>query len=241
MKRIMPFLVFCLTDMLFLGMVKSVPLSMGLDSWTKGTIPASQYVNITQISTPYGNGISVKTIQSEHVWYNFFGYYNQETFPAGLVVNITGYFRCNWTRAQGWPERGPLAYFDVVELYVLSAADVSKILKTIRILDYAYADMPGEWYYNSTTISVEEEFRIAFGRYSSMSNVPDELEASWAAVDITIPPAPPAPVGGFVISVDKLALLAPWIVLAVSVAVAAISVVALRKRYAVRKALCQKP
>ena len=213
---------------------KSAPLNMGLGSWTKGTVPASQYVNITQISTPYGNGISVSTIESEHVGYYFFGYYNQETFPAGLVVNITGYFRYSW---------GSNPF---VELYVLSA-NASTILRTdIRILDYAQGHMAGDWYYmNNITdmhgkaIWVEEEFRIAFGRYSPSSNMPEELQISWASIDITIPPAPhppsPLPVGGKATPINmpiiKPELQIPWIWLStILLAVAVMTVVYVKKR-----------
>jgi len=68
-----------------------------------------------------------------------------------------------------------------------------------------------------------------------------EYHVEDVATDIYVCPKPP-PVGGAVVGpVDKFSLLAPWIVLAVSVAVAAISVVALRKRYGIRNALHRKP
>jgi len=47
---------------LFLCEVNAFPLDMNLDSWTKYTIPENHYVNIAEILTAYGDGVSVDTI-----------------------------------------------------------------------------------------------------------------------------------------------------------------------------------
>ena len=166
---------------LFLCEVNAFPLDMNLDSWTKYTIPENHYVNIAEILTAYGDGVSVDTIGYPGAFdygYRFFAYYDEVlVVPLSEVVEITGYFM--------YDDITPHIQRKQLFLYLLHS-DLSSVINETRILDYSSGDMPGVWYYRRVVISnltYGEEFRIALGR-SDGCDMERRLKASWAAIDI---------------------------------------------------------
>ena len=62
---------------MFFYETKAFSIDMTLSSWKKGTHPSGQYINIAQITTPYGEGVSVNTLGYPGAFaynYQFFGY-----------------------------------------------------------------------------------------------------------------------------------------------------------------------
>jgi hypothetical protein len=166
---------------LFFSLAEAFPLDMTLNLWVKGTFPADHYVNIVQISTPYGDGISVNTIGypgAFDIYYDFFAYYNEVfVVPPSGTVEVRGYFYYNDTTPH--LDRKYLA------LYLLRSDLSGYIVNATHILDYAYGDKPGVWYYRTKVISgltPGQEYLIAFGR-GDLCDMDRRLEASWAAVD----------------------------------------------------------
>jgi parallel beta-helix repeat protein len=167
---------------LLFPLAKAFPLDISLGSWTKGTLPASHYVNIAQILTPYGDGISVNTIGypgAFELYYDFFAYYNEIfVVPPSGSISVKGYFYYNDTT--------PHLERKYIALYLLYPDLSGYIANETRILDYAVGDRPGNWYYRSKLISGLKpgtEYRIAFGR-SDLCDMERRLEACWAAVEV---------------------------------------------------------
>ncbi len=174
-SHLIPILLICLHA------ANALPVNMNLESWTKLTLPEDHYVNIAQISTDYGEGISVNTIEYPGAFeYGYkFCAYSDEVFvvPLSGVIEVTGYFMYNDITPH--LDRKHLA------LYLLQP-DLSDIIKTTRVLNYLSGDTPGTWYYRRVIVSnltSGEEFRIAFGRTDNC-DMERQLEASWAAIDI---------------------------------------------------------
>lgn len=162
-------------------LVKAFSLDMTFSSWTKGTFPAYHYVNMVQISTPYGNGISVNTCGypgAFEIYYDFFAYYNEIfVVPPSGTVEVKGYFYYNDTT--------PHLDRKFLALYLLRPDLSGYLVNVTHILDYAYGDKPGVWYYRTKVISgltPGEEYLIAFGR-NDLCDMDRKLEASWACVD----------------------------------------------------------
>jgi hypothetical protein len=177
-KRVLLLFVFM---SLFFCRVNAFPIETTLDSWIKYTIPTNHYVNIAQIPTPYGDGISVNTIGYPGAFeygYDFLGYYNEKfTVPLSGTIEIEGYFMYNDVTPH--PERKYLS------LYLLRS-DFSGYINETRLLDYSRGDEPGVWYYRHAIIynlTRGEEFRIAFGR-NDLCDMDRMLEASWAAINV---------------------------------------------------------
>lgn len=169
---------------LLFPLVKAFPLDMSLSSWVKGTFPADHYVNMVQISTPYGNGVSVNTCGypgAFEIYYDFFAYYNEIfVVPPSGTVEVKGYFCYNDTT--------PHLDRKFLALYLLRPDLSGYLVNATRILDYANGDKPGVWYYRTKVISgltPGEEYFIAFGR-SDLCDMDRRLEASWAFVDAKV-------------------------------------------------------
>ncbi|MCJ7425432.1 dockerin type I domain-containing protein [Candidatus Bathyarchaeota archaeon] len=163
--------------------VSAFSLDSALTNWVKGTISTSHYVNISQISTPYGDGVSVNTFNypgAYELGYDFFAYYN-ETFivpPTGRIL-VNGYFSYNDVTPH--PDRKYLA------VYFLTPDLSGYLVNATRILDYTRGDNPGVWYFRSRVVSgltPGEKYRIAFGR-GDLCDMDRRLEASWTGVEIT--------------------------------------------------------
>jgi len=190
MKKMVSLLIFA--SILLMATVisaKSLPLDPSLSSWIKYTLPADHYVNMAQISTPYGNGISVDTIgyPGAYEWnYDFFAYYKQIfVVPSNGIVEIKGYFFYNDTVPEGYvPNRKFLA------VYLLSLNLSAYIGSPIHILDKElFGDLPGVWYNRRIIISnmtPGQQYRIAFGR-SDLCDTCRKLKASWASVQVGPP------------------------------------------------------
>jgi hypothetical protein len=157
------------------------PIDPNLDLWTKRTLPSGHYVNIVQISTPYGSGVSVNTIGypgAFEIYYDFFGYYNETLIvPPSGTVQVAGYFMYN--------DVTPHLDRKYLALYLLRS-DLSGYLYTTRILDYARGEEPNIWYYKNIVVpnlEAGEEFKLAFGR-GDLCDMDRRLEASWTAVEV---------------------------------------------------------
>ena len=168
--------------LLFFCEVNAFPLDMIISSWTKGTIPPNRYVNIAQISTPYGDGCSVDTIDYPGALefdYDFFGYCNEVFIvpPSGQIV-VRGYFM--------YDDITPHLDRKYLSLYLLRSDFSGYITNVTRVLDYAWEHKPGVWYYRSVVIpnlKPGEEFIVAFGR-GDQCDMDRELQACWAAIDV---------------------------------------------------------
>lgn len=166
---------------LFFSVARAFPIDMRPNSWQKGTIAAGHYVNFAQVSTPYGDGISVNTIGYPGAFeygYDFFAYYN-ETFivPPTGTIQVSGYF--NYSDITPHLDRKYLA------VYLLRPDLSGYITNATRILDYAKGDQPSVWYYRSLVIMnlpPGQKFRIAFGR-GDLCDMDRRLAASWVAVE----------------------------------------------------------
>jgi parallel beta-helix repeat protein len=182
--KLIPITLTLLLSMISLS--QSLPIYTHLAYWTSGTIPEGRYVNIHQISTPYGDGISVDTKGYPGAYeylYTFFAYYKQIFIvPSSRAVEIKGYFLYNDTSYIVEPSRKYLA------AYILQP-DLHTIIATIHILDYDYGDMPNVWYYKHATIqnlTSGQQYYLAFGRYDHFS-YERYLQAMWASVDLAPP------------------------------------------------------
>jgi hypothetical protein len=171
-----------LCAVLSVSYVEGFPIEMQPNLWTKGTLPANHYVNISQISTPYGDGMSVNTIGYPGAFesgYDFFAYYI-ETFvvpPEGRIF-VSGYFRYN--------DNTPHIDRKYLAMYLLNPDLSGYIATATRILDYAQGHAPGTWYYRNLYIpglTPGREYRIAFGR-GDLCDMERMLEADWAAVEV---------------------------------------------------------
>jgi len=176
----------------FMLTFQAVPLSLGwpidtnIGSWTKATIPQGHYINIAQISTPYGDGISINTIgyPGAYEWnYTFFAYYNEIfTVPQSGTVEIKGYFYYNDDSYIVTPSRKYIAVY-------LLQTDLSAVITTTRILDYVNGELPGNWYYRSFAIqnlTQGQQYRLAFGRFDHFG-YERHLQAAWVAIDLAPP------------------------------------------------------
>jgi hypothetical protein len=174
--------IFSVFAFLFFPAAKAFPIGMGPTLWRIGTIPAGHYVNLAQVSTPYGDGISVNTIGYPGAFeygYDFFAYYN-ETFivPPTGTIQVKGYF--NYSDITPHLDRKYLA------VYLLRPDLSGYIANATRILNYVEGDEPGVWYYRSLVIHnlpPGQKFRIAFGR-GDLCDMDRLLAASWAAVEV---------------------------------------------------------
>lgn len=176
----------CLSLFLVIMLARTVSafsLDPALTYWVRGTISTNHYVNISQVSTPYGDGVSVNTFNypgAYELGYDFFAYYN-ETFivpPTGRIL-VNGYFSYNDVTPH--PDRKYLA------LYILAPDLSGYLVNATRILDYTHGDNPGVWYFRSAVVSglaPGEKYKIAFGR-GDLCDMDRRLEASWAGVEIT--------------------------------------------------------
>jgi len=135
------------------------------------------YVNITQIDTPYGQGISVDSIGSADFGYDFMAYSEKYSKPLNSQVKISGKFLKNDTfylREQR--EAGSYS-----AIYLLSE-DASEILQRQNVLDWR--DKNEEWFEKEITFTVSEEnFRIAIGHNDIMRD-DWNLYTAWADVNI---------------------------------------------------------
>jgi len=157
---------------------------MTLDSWTKGTIPTGQYVNIAQITTPYGDGISVNTSGYPGAFefnYDFFGYYNERFIvPPSGRVEVEGYFM--------YDDITPHLDRRHLSLYLLHSDLSGYMANRTRVLDYAHGHMPGVWYHRLIIFSdldPGKEFMLAFGR-RDLCDMDRELQASCADVNVDV-------------------------------------------------------
>ncbi|MBX5326617.1 MAG: NosD domain-containing protein [Candidatus Bathyarchaeia archaeon] len=164
----------------------SWPIDTTIQSWKKATIPQGHYVNIAQTTTPYGEGILIDTIGHPGAteWnYTFFAYHNQIfTVPENGIIEISGYFYYNDVSYVVTPSRKYIA------IYLLQP-DLSTIIATKHILDYANSDLPDIWYHRTFTIqdlTPGQQYRLAFGRFDHFS-YERYLQAAWAAVDLAPP------------------------------------------------------
>lgn len=180
MRKTLLFVSLC--AILSVSYVKGFPIGMQPNLWTKGTLPANHYVNISQISTPYGDGMSVNTIGYPGAFesgYDFFAYYS-ETFvvpPEGRII-VSGYFRYN--------DNTPHIDRKYLALYLLNPDLSGYIAAMTRILDYAEGHESGVWYYRNLfipSLTPGMKYRIAFGR-GDLCNMERMLEADWAAVEV---------------------------------------------------------
>ncbi len=180
MKR--AFLLFFMLILSAVRLAEAFPVDMKLDSWTAHTYPAGRYVNIAQILTPYGNGISVDTIgyPGAFEWnYDFFGL-NQELLivPPSGAVKVSGWFR--YSDVTPHPERRYMA------VYLLRANLAEYLCNPICILNYTTGDQPNTWYNRTATITnliPGQEFILAFGR-SDLCDSDRKLETSWTAIEV---------------------------------------------------------
>jgi parallel beta-helix repeat protein len=164
----------------------SLPIDLHLNSWTKVTLPQGHYVNINQISTPYGDGISIDTIgypDANDYLYYFLAYYTKlYTVPETGKIEIEGYFYYNDTSYIVSPSRKYIAAY-------LIQPDLSGIIATTHILDYENGELSGVWYYRNFVIenlTGGQQYYLAFGRYDYFA-YERYLQAAWAAVDLAPP------------------------------------------------------
>ena len=180
MRKALLFVSLC--AVLSVSYVKGFPIGMQPNLWTKGTLPANHYVNISQISTPYGDGMSVNTVGypgAFELYYDFFAYYG-ETFivPPNGGILVSGYFSYN--------DVTPHLDRKYLAVYLLREDLSGYLVNATQVLNYAQGNEPGVWYYRSLVISgltPGERCRIAFGR-GDLCDMDRRLEASWAAVEI---------------------------------------------------------
>ncbi len=162
--------------------VDAFSLDMTLNSWVKGTIPAGKHVNIAQVMTPYGDGVSVNTSGYPGAFeydYDFFGYYDERFIvPPSGRVEVEGYFM--------YDDITPHLDRKHLFLYLLLPDLSGYIANATNVLDYARGHMPGVWYHQRIVLSDLEpgkEFVLAFGR-SDLCDMDRDLQASWAAVNV---------------------------------------------------------
>jgi len=175
--------VLLLVYILFLVSIASgFPIDMNVTSWIKGTIPTGHYVNIAQISSPYGEGIMVNTFGYPGAFervYDFFACYQEKLIvPPTGTIQVKGYFCYNDTTP--YSERKYLA------AYLLRPDLSGYIVNATKILEYAKGHNSGVWYYRSVTISgltPGQYYKIAFGR-SDLCDIDRKLEARWAAIEL---------------------------------------------------------
>jgi parallel beta-helix repeat protein len=158
------------------------PLDMTLDSWEIGTYPVGKYANIAEVSTPYGDGISVDTIgyPGAYEWnYDFFGYLGEALIvPPSGSVQVSGWFK--YTDITPHLERKYMA------MYLLRSDLAGYICNATCILNYTKGDLPNTWYNRTLTVSgltPGQEFRLALGR-SDLCDMDRKLEARWAAIEV---------------------------------------------------------
>ena len=168
---------------LFLCETHAFPVDMTASSWMEGTVPHGQYVNIAEISTPYGDGVSVNTCGYPGAFefnYEFFGHHTEIFIipPSGRVV-VEGYFM--------YDDITPHLDRKHLSLYLLHSDLSGYVANITRILEYVSGHEPGIWYYRRIVISSlkpGEEYILAFGR-SDFCDMDRELSACWANVSIT--------------------------------------------------------
>ena len=165
---------------------QSLPIDTHSSSWVKATLPQGHYVNMGQISTPYGDGISIDTIgfpEANEYLYYFFAYYKQPfTVPATGKIEIKGYFYYNDTSYIVSPSRKYIAAY-------LLQPNLSSFIATTHILDYENGEQPGVWYYRHITIEnlvAGQQYYLAFGRYDHFA-YERYLQAAWTVVDLAPP------------------------------------------------------
>jgi parallel beta-helix repeat protein len=158
------------------------PLAMTFDPWEKGTYPAGKYVNIAEVSTLYGDGISVDTVgyPGAYQWdYDFFGYSSEMLIvPPSGSVQVSGWFK--YTDITPHLERKYMA------MYLLRSDLAGYLCNPTCILNYTLGDSPNTWYNRTLTVSgltPGQEFRLGFGR-SDLCDMDRKLEASWAAIEV---------------------------------------------------------
>jgi parallel beta-helix repeat protein len=172
--------------LLAIPLSRCMPIDTHLTSWTAATLPHGHYVNIAQTSTPYGDGVSIDTIgyPGAYDWnYTFFAYYKQAfVIPSTGTIEIKGYFYYNDESYVVTPSRKYIAAY-------LLKPDLSKIIATTHILDYANGELPDTWYHKTVTITnltPGQQYYFALGRFDYFS-YERWLEAAWAAVDLAPP------------------------------------------------------
>ena len=136
------------------------------------------YINMNEISTPYGKGISVDTSNSDDYCYYFFAHTNKYVAPSDGIIKISGKFLKN----DDFYLSGLQSGRSNLDIYLMPETATSILNDTMVLTD---TDTNGIWYDKEITFKLKpgEIFIIGIGR-SDMWSTDYHLTASWSSFSI---------------------------------------------------------
>lgn len=162
-------------------------------AWTSGYIrvipnPVCDYVipeghiDMNEISTPYGNGISLDTSNSYDYCYYFFAHTNKYVAPSDGIVKISGKFLKN----DDFYLSGLQSGRSDLDVYLMSETSAS-ILNDTKVL--TETDTNAIWYDKEVTFKLKpgDVFMVGIGRVD-MWSTDYHLTASWYGFSINAQP-----------------------------------------------------
>ena len=126
--------------------------------WIPATSPSGRYVRfgITTYDGAHCYYVTTSGTGSQQYGYNFYAILNTAVFSPSQIVKIKGYIAVSDEFSSSWARGRRFA-----KLYIVSAKDPSKIIKTYQIADYTDTS----WKQFEVVISgIDEPYKIAIGR-----------------------------------------------------------------------------